>query len=109
MQRLTTPDPPADGGYPLDSDLHQMTDDGGPLGPAYAQVKGELMIDRRFPASFPLRLAHKDARLALEAAWASGARLAALEAAAAQFASAVEAGHGEEDMAAAVYASLARG
>jgi 3-hydroxyisobutyrate dehydrogenase len=83
--------------------------EGGPLGPAYAQVKGELMIDRRFPASFPLRLAHKDARLALEAAWASGARLAALEAAAAQFASAVEAGHGEEDMAAAVYASLARG
>ena len=33
MPRLTTPDPPADGGYPLDSDLHQMSDDGGPVGP----------------------------------------------------------------------------
>ena len=25
--------PPADGGYPVDSDLHQMTDDGCPLSP----------------------------------------------------------------------------
>ena len=33
MRRLMTRDPPADGGYPLDSDLHQMTDDGGPHGP----------------------------------------------------------------------------
>src|SRR5438477_688737 len=33
MPRLMTPDPPADGGYPFDSDLHQMTDDGGPLAP----------------------------------------------------------------------------
>ena len=31
MPRLMTQDPPADGGYPLDSDLHQMTDDGSPL------------------------------------------------------------------------------
>ena len=30
MRRFTTRGPPADGGYPLDSDLHQMTDDGGP-------------------------------------------------------------------------------
>lgn len=27
------PTPPADGGYPVDSDLHQMSDDGCPLGP----------------------------------------------------------------------------
>jgi len=33
MTRLLTQNPPADGGYPLDSDLHQMTDDGGPLVP----------------------------------------------------------------------------
>ena len=25
--------PPADGGYPADNDLHQMSDDGGPVGP----------------------------------------------------------------------------
>ena len=83
--------------------------EGGPLGPAYAQVKGEMMIERSFPPSFPLRLAHKDARLALEAAAESGARLGGLEAAAGQLARAVESGHGDEDMAAAVYASLADG
>ena len=33
MPRLMTQHPPTDGGYPLDSDLHQMTDDGGPLVP----------------------------------------------------------------------------
>jgi hypothetical protein len=31
--RPPTAAPPADGGYPADSDLHQMTDDGCPLGP----------------------------------------------------------------------------
>jgi len=81
--------------------------DGGPLGPAYAQIKGEMMIERAFEPSFPLRLGQKDARLALEAAAASGARLVALEATLGQLARAVDAGHGEEDLAAAVYASLA--
>ena len=33
MPRLMNSNPPADGGYPLDSDLHQMTDDGGPPAP----------------------------------------------------------------------------
>ncbi len=33
MRDSTPRDPPADGGYPLDSDLHQMSDDGGPVGP----------------------------------------------------------------------------
>jgi len=33
MRNFTTRDPPADGGYPIDSDLHQMSDDGGPVGP----------------------------------------------------------------------------
>jgi len=33
MPRLMTRDPTADGGYPFDSDLHQMTDDGGPPAP----------------------------------------------------------------------------
>ena len=33
MRRSTTRDPTADGGYPLDSDLEQMTDDGCPLAP----------------------------------------------------------------------------
>ena len=29
MVRNATSDPPTDGGYPADTDLHQMTDDGG--------------------------------------------------------------------------------
>jgi hypothetical protein len=33
MPRFTSRGPPADGGYPIDSDLHQMTDDGGPQTP----------------------------------------------------------------------------
>ena len=33
MQRFTSRGPPADGGYPIDRDLHQMTDDGGPQTP----------------------------------------------------------------------------
>jgi hypothetical protein len=33
MPHLMTQDPPTDGGYPRDSDLHQMTDDGSPHGP----------------------------------------------------------------------------
>ena len=32
MRRLTTRDPPADSGSPLESDLQQMADDGCPLG-----------------------------------------------------------------------------
>ncbi len=39
----------------------------------YAQTKGKAMIERRFePPSFPLRLAAKDAALALEAAEQAG-------------------------------------
>ena len=33
MGPYITRGPPDDGGYPADSDLHQMSDDGGPVGP----------------------------------------------------------------------------
>jgi hypothetical protein len=33
VDRSKTSRPPADGGYPLDESLHQMTDDGGPPAP----------------------------------------------------------------------------
>lgn len=33
MPHTPTRAPPADGGYPADSDLHRMSDDGGPVGP----------------------------------------------------------------------------
>ena len=79
--------------------------DGGPLGPPYAKMKGTMMIERSYEPSFSLALAAKDARLALEAAAASGLELPALEAIRAQLEKAVEQGHGDADMAAAVEAS----
>jgi len=81
--------------------------DGGPLGPPYAKMKGTMMIERSYEPSFSLALAAKDARLALDAASASGLELPALRAIRAQLEKAVELGHGDEDMAAAVEAGRA--
>lgn len=79
--------------------------DGGPVGAPYAQLKGPMMIDGEFPPSFPLKLAAKDAELAIEAAEAAGLRLAALTAVAEQIRRAAEAGHGDQDMSAMILAS----
>jgi 3-hydroxyisobutyrate dehydrogenase len=70
-------------------------------------MKGTMMIERSYEPSFSLGLAAKDARLALEAAEAQGLELPALRAIRAQLEKAVEQGHGDEDMAAAVEASRA--
>jgi 3-hydroxyisobutyrate dehydrogenase len=74
--------------------------DGGPLGVPYAQMKGQMMIEEEFPTSFSANLARKDVGLVLDAAEAQGLRLPLAEAAAAHFDEAINAGHGEEDMAA---------
>lgn len=74
--------------------------DGGPLGVPYAQMKGQMMIEEEFPTSFSANLARKDVGLVLEAAEAQGLRLPLSEAAATHFDEAINAGHGEEDMAA---------
>jgi 3-hydroxyisobutyrate dehydrogenase len=74
--------------------------EGGPLGLPYAQMKGQMMIEEDFPTSFSANLARKDAGLVLAAAEANGLRLPLAEAAAAHFDEAINAGHGEEDMAA---------
>jgi len=76
------------------------TIEGGPLGLPYAQMKGAMMIDEDFPTSFSAKLACKDAGLVLDAAEARGLDLAVASAVAARFDEAIEAGHGEEDMAA---------
>src|SRR5215217_3179483 len=81
--------------------------DGGPLGPAYAKLKGSMMIDRSYDPSFTLALAAKDARLAPEAAREAGLELPALAAIRDQLERGVSLGHGEDDMAAAVEASRA--
>lgn len=74
--------------------------DGGALDSPYAHIKGGMMIERSFEPSFELRLALKDADLALEAAQRNGLALPVVEAARRQMERAVEAGHGEEDLAA---------
>jgi 3-hydroxyisobutyrate dehydrogenase len=78
--------------------------DGGPLGPAYAQLKGKMMIERDFPPSFSLNLMRKDAGLVLEAAEQHEFKALLLATAAKVFDRAIEEGHGDEDMAAAFYA-----
>ncbi|MGB3633932.1 MAG: NAD(P)-dependent oxidoreductase [Rubrobacteraceae bacterium] len=76
------------------------TIEGGPLGVPYAQMKGRMMIEEDFPTSFSAKLARKDVGLILEAANAEGLHMALAEAVAGRFDQALEAGHGEEDMAA---------
>ena len=79
--------------------------EGGPLGLPYAQIKGKMMIEEEFPTSFSLRLARKDAALVLDAAGKEGLRLAVARAVAARFDEALDAGHGEEDLAAVYHAA----
>jgi 3-hydroxyisobutyrate dehydrogenase len=76
------------------------TIEGGPTGPAYAQLKGKMMIAREFDPAFSLALARKDAALVLEAAERHGFDAPLVEAVMRQMDAAVEAGHGDDDMAA---------
>jgi 3-hydroxyisobutyrate dehydrogenase len=90
----------------VDPDRFLDTIDGGPLGPAYAQLKGKMMIARKFDPSFALALARKDAGLVLEAAERCGFDAALVEVVARKMDAAIAAGHGDEDMAATIFASL---
>jgi 3-hydroxyisobutyrate dehydrogenase len=90
----------------IDPEKFLDTIDGGPLGPAYAQLKGKMMLARDFPASFSLALARKDAALVLEAAERHGFDAALARVIVDKMDAAIAAGHGDEDMAATVYASL---
>ncbi len=85
------------------------TIEGGPLGLPYAQLKGNMMIEEDFPTSFSARLARKDAGLVLGAAEAYDLRMPVAEAVATRFDEAIQAGHGEEDMAAVYRAASQEG
>ncbi|MEA2279505.1 MAG: 3-hydroxyisobutyrate dehydrogenase [Solirubrobacteraceae bacterium] len=78
--------------------------DGGPLGPPYAKLKGTMMIERSYEPSFALRWALKDAGLVEEAARAAGLDLPLARTIAERMQAAVDAGHGDDDMAATVEA-----
>jgi 3-hydroxyisobutyrate dehydrogenase len=96
-------------GLGIDPQLFLETIKGGPLDIAYAHLKGGAMIARSFPASFKLSLALKDARLVREAAADAGLELPVVDAVQRQFERAVEMGHGDEDVAAAYWASAPEG
>jgi 3-hydroxyisobutyrate dehydrogenase len=89
----------------IDPERFLETIEGGPTGPAYAQLKGKMMAAREFDPAFSLALARKDARLVLEAAERHGFDAALVEVVVGKMDEAIDAGHGGEDMAATFYAS----
>jgi 3-hydroxyisobutyrate dehydrogenase len=91
----------------VDPERFLETIEGGPTGPAYAQLKGKMMIARKFDPSFSLALARKDAGLVLEAAERHGFDAALVEVVVRKMDEAIAAGHGDEDMAATFYAAAA--
>jgi 3-hydroxyisobutyrate dehydrogenase len=80
---------------------------GGPLDMGYLRAKAGLILDDKLtPASFAVSTAAKDARLIVEAGERNGVRLDVAAASAERFRRAEEQGHGDEDMAAAYFASF---
>ncbi|MEU9122354.1 NAD(P)-dependent oxidoreductase [Streptomyces sp. NPDC048506] len=79
---------------------------GGSLDLPYLRMKSELIRSGNYPASFTVSAARKDTRLILEAARDAGVRMDLGEAAAERFRRAEAQGHGEEDGAAAYFASF---
>ena len=63
-------------------------------------VKAPLMLKSEYPASFPIRLMHKDVRLALELAKQEGIKLPALEAAYGTYTAVLDAAKDDPDFAA---------
>ncbi|HEX6714784.1 MAG TPA: NAD(P)-dependent oxidoreductase [Thermoleophilaceae bacterium] len=86
-------------GMGLDPKLVIDAVSGGPLDLPYLQIKGGMMLEREFPASFKLELAAKDARLAADAADGAGLDLPLVAAIAARL-TAGAGEHGDKDMAA---------
>jgi 3-hydroxyisobutyrate dehydrogenase len=78
---------------------------GAPFDMQYAHWKGQMMLEREFPAAFALGLARKDVGLALEAAESAGVELPVGRVTYERFGRAIELGHGEEDFAATFHAA----
>ena len=90
----------------VDPTLFLQAISGGALDVQYAHIKGQMMQQREFAPSFPLRLALKDARLIGQAAQKFGYEPQLISTIAQAFADAVDAGHGDKDMA-AVFLAMA--
>jgi 3-hydroxyisobutyrate dehydrogenase len=74
--------------------------DGSATDSPYFRAKSKLMDDGEYPVSFTLRLAAKDARLIEQAAERAGIDLPLVRTIAERLAAGVDAGYGEDDMAA---------
>ncbi|MBT3152585.1 NAD(P)-dependent oxidoreductase [Streptomyces sp. CHD11] len=80
---------------------------GGPLDMGYLRAKAGLILEGRLtPAQFAVTTAAKDARLVVRAGEQHGVRLDVAAASAERLRRAADRGHGDEDMAAAYYASF---
>jgi 3-hydroxyisobutyrate dehydrogenase len=93
----------------LDVDPQSFFDaiDGGPLDMGYLRAKSAMVLEGRLsPAQFAVSTAAKDARLIVEAGERGGVRLDVAAASAERFERAAAQGHGDEDMAAAYFASF---
>ncbi|EGX59732.1 dehydrogenase [Streptomyces zinciresistens K42] len=81
--------------------------EGGPLDMGYLRAKSGLLLEGGLtPAQFAVATAAKDARLVVAAGERHGVRLDVAEAGAERFERAAAQGHGDEDMAAAYFASF---
>ncbi|CAL9317134.1 NAD(P)-dependent oxidoreductase [Streptomyces sp. SudanB66_2053] len=83
---------------------------GGPLDMGYLHAKARLILEERLsPAQFAVKTAAKDAALIVRAGERNGARLDVAAASARRLERAAAQGHGDEDMAAAYFASFGDG
>jgi 3-hydroxyisobutyrate dehydrogenase len=94
------------GALGLEQELFLEALAGGPLEAPWATSKGRAMLAREFTPGFALRLALKDARLALEAGRESGLELPLTEALARRWELAMPR-HGDDDIAAVIDAATA--
>ena len=78
---------------------------GRPMDSLYAQIKGEKIVTGDLSPQFSLTLATKDVGLALEMAGSAGVDLGLAPVTLERFRRAIELGHGDEDMAAAWFAT----
>ncbi|GLZ33174.1 dehydrogenase [Lentzea sp. NBRC 105346] len=92
-------------GLNIDPQLFLDAVTGGPTDCGYLQLKAKAILDRNLAPAFTVANAAKDASLVGEAAVLAGVQLDAASAAGARLNRAITQGHGDEDMAAAYFAS----
>ncbi|MBJ7457773.1 MAG: NAD(P)-dependent oxidoreductase [Thermoleophilaceae bacterium] len=84
----------------LDPDAFLDAIDGAPVGSAYAQIKGRMMLDGNYEPNFPLEHGTKDTRLIVGAAREAGLQLPLAEGTNDHFNAALAAGRGKDDVSA---------